>query len=190
MFIQCAKQTQVVGVRARADAQHAFEFGVSQFFIAVHGLALDFAFVVNHHAGAGGHAKPCDAAFGVGLCAQMSGNDRLQRRRMNGQKQTIGFGPPKPGGIHQQNDIGRRGSTLGFQARQDAGIIGINPPNGNACGFGEIAVKGFIRRVMPGRIQIQRVLSLSHAQQTQSQSRDAGIDAFHLLPFEHSESIN
>jgi len=34
------------------------------------------------------------------------------------------------------------------------------------------------------------LLGLCHAQQTQSQSRDAGIDAFHLLPFERSESIN
>ena len=59
MLADGAKQAQVVGMRAAAGAQLAFVFGLAQFFIGVHIVALDTGFVVNHHARTGGKAKPC-----------------------------------------------------------------------------------------------------------------------------------
>ena len=67
---------------------------------------------------------------------------------MDGLEQTVHFAFVQACCIHQQNHVGRRGRTFGFQAGENARIICIYPVDLDARGFGKAAVERFIRGVV------------------------------------------
>jgi hypothetical protein len=61
------------------------------------------------------------------------------------------------GCVDQQDDVGGRGTALGFQARQDAGVVGVHALDADARGLGEAAVQRFVGGVVAGRVQVQHL---------------------------------
>jgi hypothetical protein len=48
---------------------------------------------------------------------------------------------PQARGVHQQDHVGRRGAALGLQARDDAGVVGVDAVDLDARGLGEAVVQ-------------------------------------------------
>ena len=168
MFDHRAEQAQVVGVRARTDAQTALVDRIGQFFVGVHVLALDFELVVDDHAGAGRKAEPVVATVVGGLGAQLGRNGRIEHLGLDGLEQAVDFALPQACGIHQQDHVGGRGRAFCLQAGQNSGIIGVHPVDLDAGGFGEVGVQRFVGAVVPGRIQVQNLL-LGHRTRREQQ---------------------
>ncbi|MNV36313.1 hypothetical protein D3C71_1277860 [compost metagenome] len=149
-----AKKAQVVGVRAGADAQLALVFGVAQLFVGIDVRLLHLDLVVDDHAGAGGKAEPGDAAVSGWLAAQVGGDGVVQHLGLDGLEETVNFTLVQTCGVHQQDHIRGRGSALGLQARQDAGVVGIHAVDLDASGLGEAAVQRFVGGVVAGRVEV------------------------------------
>ena len=158
MLGHCAKQAQVVGVRTRANAELALVLGVSQLLIRVHVGFLDLDLVVNDDAGAGGQAKPRNAAIGCGGAAQVGGNGVVQHLGLDGLEQTVHFTLVEPGRIHQQDDVCRRCRAFSLQSSEDACIVGVHAVDLDTRGLGEPRVERLVGGVVAGGVQIHDLL--------------------------------
>ncbi|MNR19743.1 hypothetical protein D3C85_1365520 [compost metagenome] len=149
-----AKQAQIVGVRARADAQLALELGVGQRFVGRHILRLDLDLVVDNDACARRQAKPRNAAVGRGCAAQIRRNHVFQHFGADRQEQAVDFAAVQARGVDQQDHVGRRGRAFGLEARQNARVIGIDPVHLDARGLGETVVQRFVRAVVARGVEV------------------------------------
>jgi hypothetical protein len=53
---------------------------------------------------------------------------------------------PQARRVDQQDHVGRRGAALGLQARQDAGVVGVDALDADAGGLGEVGVERLVGR--------------------------------------------
>ena len=107
VFGHRAKQAQVVGVRARTDAQAAFVDRVCQLFVAVNIGFFDLQFVIHDDAGAGRQAKPRCAAIRSRCGTQNNRNGVFQHFGFDRLKQAFDLALVKPGCVDQQDHVGR-----------------------------------------------------------------------------------
>ena len=151
-----AGSRQVVWVRSRARADLALVLRVAEFLVGV-GVGLGHAgLVVDDHPAAGREAEPLRALAGIGA-TQRCRDARLEHGRLHRLEQAIGLGAPKACGVDQQDHVGRAGRALALQARQDAGIVGVDPVDAHAGGLAEVRVERLVRLVMAGRVEVQHL---------------------------------
>ena len=151
------EQRQVVGVRARAGADQALELGVGQLLVGGHVGGLHAQRVVHDHAGAGRETGP-GHAVGCGGGAQVGGNGRVQLGGLDRLEQPLAVGRGHARGVDQHDHVGRRGGTLGAQARHDAGVVRVHAVDLDAGGLGEGVVHHLVGLVVAGRVEVEHLV--------------------------------